>query len=75
MLLENQGRRWLPEDCLNLVEMIDEGRSWTYCAHMLGRSENACRLAYGKIRFANRLRGTFLRKWSKIEMGRVIVQD
>ena len=74
MFFENNGRRWLPEDVLNLVEMLHEGRDWKYAANTLGRSENACRIVYGKLRFANNIRETFLRQWSKIEMGKVIVK-
>lgn len=69
MWLENQGRKWLTEDVINLVEMIHEGANWTTIAHTLGRSENACKLAYGKVRFASRIRTAmgYHHNWSKLK--------
>jgi hypothetical protein len=56
MIDVNAGRKWLCEDVINLLELKDEGTSWERTAFILGRSENACRLRYGMIRFAHMLR-------------------
>ena len=54
--LDNAGRKWLAEDVMNLLEMKDAGTSWQKTAYALGRSESACMMRYGMIRFANMLK-------------------
>jgi hypothetical protein len=69
--MENAGSRWLAEDVMNLLELKDANTSWQNTARILGRSENACMMRYGMIRFAHMLKDDMKRVNKLIVTGRL----
>lgn len=69
----NKRKRVLPEDVLNIVELIDEGRNWTYVAYMVGRSVQSCKRIYGQVRFAERMKDTLSGNWNRVHSGHRIL--
>lgn len=54
-VMYQRGYRWLPEDVMNLMEMVAEERDWQHIADVLGRSVAACKHRYGMLRFTRSL--------------------